>query len=130
MTIRTWTLAGVQGTGFQETGRSRKFNGRSRLFNGRSHLMGVPDCLLGVPDCLLGVLGNLMGVLGYLLGVLDCLLGVLGYLLGVPEKSGIDDWKSRCNLPPAGGKLHLLHFTMNGRSRWLNLLKKVWLHSA
>ena len=86
--------------------------------------MGVPDCLLGVPDCLLGVLGNLMGVLGnlmgvlgYLLGVLDCLLGVLGYLLGVPENWGIDEWKSRCNWPPAGGKLHLENFTMNGRSR-------------
>ena len=46
------------------------------------------------------------------------------------ENSGIDEWKSLCNLPPAGGKLHLPHFTMNGRSRWLNLLKKVRLHSA
>ena len=58
MTIRAWTLAGVQGTGFQETGRSRLYNGRpdcywafpiaigrsrlpigrSRKFNGRSRL--------------------------------------------------------------------------------------------
>ena len=25
--------------------------------------------------------------------------------LGVPKKSGIDEWKSRCNFPPAGGKV-------------------------
>jgi len=40
------------------------------------------------------------------MGVLGNLLGVLGYLLGVPEKTGIDDWTSRCNSPPSGGKLH------------------------
>ena len=44
--------------------------------------------------------------------------------MGVPEKSGIDEWNGRRNLPPAGVKLHILHFTMDGRSRWLNLLKK------
>ena len=35
---------------------------------------------------------------------------------GRSEKSGIDEWKGRCDLPPSGGKLHLPHFTMNGRS--------------
>ena len=28
---------------------------------------------------------------------------------------GTDEWKCRCNLPPAGGKLHLPHFPMNGQ---------------
>ena len=31
--------------------------------------------------------------------------------------SGIDEWKGRCNFPPAGGKLHLPRFTINGRYR-------------
>ena len=30
---------------------------------------------------------------------------------GRSEKSGIDEWKGRCNLRPSGGKLHLPHFT-------------------
>ena len=99
----------MEGTGFPEIERSR-------LFNERSHLLGVHDCLLGVPNCLLGVPDYLLGVLGYLLGVLDCLLGVLGYLLGVPEKSGIDDWESRCILTLSGGKLHLPIFPMDWAS--------------
>ena len=56
----------------------------------------------------------------------------IGYWL-----SGTDEWKCRCNLPPAGGKLHLPHFPMHRVSAigprsgsWLNLLKKVRLHWA
>ena len=37
--------------------------------------------------------------------------------------SGTDEWKCRCNLPPAGGKLHLAHFPMHRISaighRWV-----------
>ena len=46
-----------------------------------------------------------LGVLGYLLGVLGYLLQWLSHLLGVPMSGRSDEWKSRCNFPPAGGKV-------------------------
>jgi hypothetical protein len=36
--------------------------------------------------------------------------------MGVPEKIGADDWKSQCNVPPSGGKLHLPIFSMDWAS--------------
>ena len=38
-----------------------------------------------------------------------------------PPASGVDEWKSRCNLPPGGGKLHLPRFTINGRSHLMGV---------
>jgi len=44
---------------------------------------------------------------------------------GRSEKSGIDEWKGRCHLPPSGGKLHIPHFTMNGRSHLTWAFRKI-----
>ena len=54
-------------------------------------------------------------------------LGVLGYLLGVPMCGRSDGWKSRCNFPPAGGKVAPpvfydgLGFPINGRPDGLSV---------
>jgi len=37
------------------------------------------------------------------------------------DELGIDDWKSRCNVPPGGGTLHLQIFLMN----WVSMIGKV-----
>ena len=39
------------------------------------------------------------------MGVLGCLMQWRSHLLGVPMSGRSDEWKSRCNLPPAGGKV-------------------------
>ena len=48
------------------------------------------------------------GVLGY-----SDLLGMQwrSHLLGVPMSGRSDEWKSRCNVPPGGGTLHLHIFS-------------------
>jgi len=60
------------------------------------------------------------------MGVLVYLMGVLWYLMGVPEKSGIDDGKSLCNLQPSGCKLHLPIFPMD----WASMIGHRWLEKS
>ena len=46
-----------------------------------------------------------LGVLGYPLGVLGYLMRWRSHLMGVPMSGRSDEWKSRSNFPPAGGKV-------------------------
>ena len=68
-----------------------------------------------------------LGVLGYLLGVLGYLMQWRSHLLGVPMSGRSDEWKSRCEFSPSGGKVapptfyDEWAFPFNGRSHLMGV---------